>query len=176
MSENTNTTTETPAAQEQSLNIDKGPYYLEHNGFSGANEGFNYYSIQYKDDSEEVAKASLEHILTRWTAQQVVGMLNTTVKASTRVKALGNIPKFDNAEKTKLERNKLLQSNPTLLSADDADTFVPGTRELGIQGMMRKIGLLQKEGKFTEAMNLLMQVQVEIAKQAQESAEEASQS
>lgn len=159
---------------------DKGSYILEENVFSGQLEGLKYNVLQFKNESDEDAANSLKLIVGdntpenpgKWKTKQVIAILNSAVRSAMRVKAQQEILSLDK-DKQPQEIVKRLQHNPILFSADDAEKWVPGERELTIQGKMRQIAELTKQGKNVEAMSLLLEVQKQMAEQLQADASPA---
>jgi hypothetical protein len=169
--ENQTTTTN---AEPQTQIIDKGSYILEQVRFRPGTDlaGLDYYVKQYKTDDEEQAKASLEHIQTVWKSSQIVGILNSAIRSAQRVKAQNTILSIqDGPERKKVYNNRLLQDS-CLLKPEEAESWIPGDRELTINGLMREMAKAMKEGRFEDAQKFLAMVNEKMADQLQK-AEEA---
>lgn len=145
--------------------IDKGPYILEQNEFSGANQGFSFYATVYKNSSEEEAIASLQHAAGKYGATTLVGLINNSIKSAQRVKAIYELPKDEDSGIRKQKLEALRERDPILLSAEDADKFIPGIREVTIQSLFAKAAKASKEGNMVEASKFLIQAQELINKE-----------
>jgi len=179
------TTTTENETKKQTQVIDKGPYILEENIFGGKLDKLGYYVLQFKSGTDAEADESVRCILTgnpavigpdgsvtipeskpKWSSKQLIALVNSAVRASQRVKAQQEILSIEE-EKREATRVKRLNENSCLLSPEDAEKWVPGERDLSIQGMMRKVAELQKEGKVQEAFAMLMEVQKQMSEQLQ---------
>ena len=161
--------------------IDKGVYVLEEVKFreKTALAGLSYYVLQYKATTEDEAKQSLTTILGdgsetnpgKWKASQLIGVINSAVRSAQRVKAQNQLTTLEGEEFKKEYQRRLTQAS-VLLTPEEAESWVPGERELTIQGLMREIATKLKEGKPDEARQLMEKLNAKVAEEIS-SAEEA---
>lgn len=184
MSEETNTTTPTSTptptteeSKEQLQKIDKGYYQLEQVKFrkDTALDGLEYYVLQFKNTTEDDASLVLQNLTKKkeeggmgWSGVALVGVINSAVRAAQRTKAQNEINALDGEDAKINEIRKRLANNPVLLSPESAEAWVPGERELTLNGMMRKVASLMAEGNAVEAMKLLQEVNKQVASQLNE--------
>lgn len=165
-------TTKPPAEK-----IDKGPYTINKEFFTGDKQGFDFYFIEFKRDTEDEALASYEEIKKKFGASAAVGLFNSAIKGGQRVKAQNELNKLkeykvvpsltnpkeqievEDPDATRVAIEKRRQANPTLLSLEDCENWKPGVRELTAQGMLRQAAALIAEGKTKEAQEMFARAQ-----------------
>lgn len=160
--------TVTPEPAKPNLQIiDKGTFILEQVKFRPGTTlaGLEYFVKQYKSSTEEEAAESLKHMVTVWKPSQLVGLINTAVRSAQRVKAQAEITSEQDVVKQKAIYQRRVLQDPVLLKPEEAEAWIPGDRELTVQGMMRQVAKLMSEGKLVEANELLQKVNIKMAEE-----------
>lgn len=151
--------------------VDKGAFILEKVSFSGDKEGFSFWRKQFKNGTPEEAEASLNDMIKQWGYEPIVSAINSALTSTMRTKAANSLDVFENdlnKEKTKRAWAERIRNNKDILiSEEEAETYKPGEREKTIQGLMKEVAELNKEGKIQEALQILLKVQAMIAENAQ---------
>lgn len=111
--------------------------------------GVKYFALQ----SKTVAAA-----LEKWGEEAVLGMINDRLLFQFALKAKSKIGKFDdNAEGKAARANymaNLLASSPYVITPEDAESFVPGARELSVKALFLRADEARKEGNFALSIEL----------------------
>lgn len=147
--------------------LDKGAYVIQKKSFTGEKKGFSFHIVQFKNETDVEANASIEAMKTRWGADSVVTLVNTAIASSLRTKASNSldIVQNDDSHKTRTKQNwqKLLDAGKdVLLTESEAEAYVPGEREKTISGIMKQVKELMAKGDIAslkEAMALTVKVQ-----------------
>lgn len=136
--------------------VDKGVFVLEYVNFSGTGDmrGFSYVTPRYKTDSDEEVNASYRELNSKFGAKTIVQIINAALRSSLAVKARNELPKVAKEDKGKEDKIKevaakieeLRQKSPLLVSEEDATSYVPGVREVTVQGLLAKASKLYAEG------------------------------
>lgn len=148
--------------------IDKEGYTLEYKTFDKTTPaaGFGYYTIQYKDT--ETAKKMIGE-------PAVLAALNSALTSSLRVKAKSKLPeKPKTAEELpawqEATAKMLAETNGVLLSIDDAEHFVPGSREkTSVATLMREAKEAAEAGDKPLAILLFKRAKELLDKQSEDS-------
>lgn len=150
--------TSTPSTTQGATLIDKGGYTLELKGFDKATEAgpFSYYTVQYTAVEKAVEKLGKDAVL---------AALNSALTSSLRVKAKSQLPEKvegETPEARKAKVDSFLTSNgPILLSEQDAENFIPGTREKKdtVASLQREAKEALEAGNRPEARRLMLAAQ-----------------
>lgn len=134
--------------------IDKGGYTLEYKEFAkdSAAGGFGYFTRQFK-----TVAAAVE----AYGEEKVLAVLNPAITGALRIKAKSSLPDLENAEENKKATEKLLASTGgVLLTEQEAEEFVPGTRgKTSPASLIAEAKAAAKEGRIEEAKKLYQQAQ-----------------
>jgi hypothetical protein len=136
--------------EEAPIKIDKGGYVLEQESFSGEKYGFKFFIVQFKRVADALAKYSEDVVLR---------LINSKLAASMRVDAGSQLPKYEKPEQQKVEWAKIKLTNPLLITEADAESYIPGERELSYDGYINSAKRAAKDGDKAEAMRLLKKAQ-----------------
>lgn len=144
---------------------DKGNYLLERIDFTkGDKAGFHFFTVEYKDlgfATEKLGKgdkAAGEKI--------VLGLLNQQISLSLRNRAGARMPDVerpDGMADDVYEGNRLAKvqaeiaaGNTCLVTSDEAESYVPGTREkTSLISLQKELQVLLKNGQNKEALEIL---------------------
>ena len=143
----------TPAStQPLDKGVDKGTYFIQKKSFTGEKKGFSFHIVQWKNETEEEATASIEAMKAKWGADSVVTLVNTAIASSLRTKANNalDIVQNDDSHNTRTEQGwqRLLEAGKdVLLTEADAESYIPGEREKSIAGMMKEANDFMKQAE-----------------------------
>lgn len=139
--------------QEQYL--DKGLYRLYLKEFGKDFAGLKFYTLQFVTTDEISPEQAVQNAVEKYGAEVVLDLVNNGVHYGTRARVKNSkIPKYDDKEATREAVAKLAASEPIVFSAEDAENFKPGTRELSVTGIANLIKKAMKEGNIMQAVEL----------------------
>lgn len=149
--------------------IQKDGYRLYRKAFTGDLAGVQFYTLQFDTgSSEEEAAIALEKIKSRFGAAVVVDLVNTQIAIGTRARVKNSkIPKYEDSNAQKEALARLVAQDPVLFSAEDAENYKPGSRELSAAGIANAIKKAMKDGNMLEAARLGQQLLAAITREQQ---------
>ena len=105
-----------------------------------------------------------------WGGDKVTTMLNRQVNFDLALKAKARVGKYENTDEGRAARSKyvsnLLRTNPYIITPEDAEAYIPGTRELSFKGLLMKANEAQKNGDTAGAMEWLQKATAMAAREA----------
>ena len=150
----TNNVTEEPGKPNR---IDKGTLYLEERALNrthdGKTYGFSFWTPVFKDDTQEEVEASYNYILEKYGKNVILGVFGSGITNAIRGKANASIGKFEKADEQIREFET--KGQKPLISAEDAEKYVPGEREITASSLMMKAVKFMKENDMAVADNMV---------------------
>lgn len=171
-----NETPNTPALVGHEFDTDLQEHYIQKDGyrlyrkaFTGDLAGVQFYVLQFDGASnDDEATVALEKIKTRFGAASIVDLVNTQIAIGTRARVKNSkIPKYEDTNAQAEALARLVAQDPVLFSAEDAENYKPGSRELSVAGIANAIKKAMKDGKRSEAEALGKQLLAAIAREQQ---------
>ena len=121
--------------------------------FTGDYDRISYFVPEY------LGEDGYKHAAEKWGGEKVSVQLSRQAAFDMAIKAKSRCGKYDNTPDGKLAKAKyianLIRTNPYVVTPEDAENYVPGTRELTFKGMLMKAAEAQKEGNTSLAMEWL---------------------
>jgi hypothetical protein len=141
--------------------LDKGPYFIEKETFSrGIGKGLCFYSKQYKSVQDAISHLSA----TGKNGEEIVlALVNQQISSAMRTRATSKFPQDAKPELKKASVQAWIAAGETILVTEqEAETYIPGTREkTSIPGLWKDYNSLKEAfnkakaaGDIEEASNL----------------------